>query len=65
MVFKFFKKIFFWFDNAFLEEKYALITSGKEIDWMRVIPFIILHLSCFMIFFGFEAGIGEDVGVFG
>ena len=51
MIFKFFKKIFFWFDNAFLEEKYALITSGKEIDWMRVIPFIILHLSCFMIFF--------------
>jgi len=51
MIFKFLKKIFFWFDNAFLEEKYALITSGKEIDWMRVIPFIILHLSCFMIFF--------------
>ena len=51
IIFKFFKKIFFWFDNAFLEEKYALITSGKEIDWMRVIPFIILHLSCFMIFF--------------
>ncbi len=51
IILKFFKKIFFWFDNAFLEEKYALITSGKEIDWMRVIPFIILHLSCFMIFF--------------
>ena len=51
MTLKFLKKIFFWFDNAFLEEKYALITSGKEIDWMRVIPFIILHLSCFMIFF--------------
>ncbi len=51
MIFKFLKKIFFWFDNVFLEEKYALITSGKEIDWMRVIPFIILHLSCFMIFF--------------
>jgi stearoyl-CoA desaturase (delta-9 desaturase) len=51
MIFKFLKKIFFWFDNAFLEEKYALISSGKEIDWMRVIPFIILHLSCFMIFF--------------
>ena len=51
MIFKFLKKIFFWFDNAFLEEKYALITSGKEIDWMRVIPFIILHLSFFMIFF--------------
>ena len=51
IILKFLKKIFFWFDNAFLEEKYALITSGKEIDWMRVIPFIILHLSCFMIFF--------------
>ena len=51
MILKLFKKIFFWFDNAFLEENYALITSGKEIDWMRVIPFIILHLSCFMIFF--------------
>ena len=46
----FFKKLFFWFDNSFLEEKYASITSGKEIDWMRVIPFILLHLSCFFIF---------------
>ena len=44
-----FKKLFFWFDNSFLEEKYASITSGKEIDWMRVIPFILLHLSCFFI----------------
>jgi len=47
---KLFKKLFFWFDNSFLEEKYASITSGKEIDWMRVIPFILLHLSCFLIF---------------
>ena len=46
----FFKKLFFWFDNSFLEKKYASITSGKEIDWMRVIPFILLHLSCFFIF---------------
>lgn len=46
----FFKKLFFWFDNSFLEEKYASITSGKEIDWMRVVPFILLHLSCFFIF---------------
>ncbi len=46
----FFKKLFFWFDNSFLEEKYASITSGKEIDWMRVIPFILLQLSCFFIF---------------
>ena len=45
----FFKKLFFWFDNSFLEEKYASITSGKEIDWMRVIPFILLHLSCFFV----------------
>ena len=47
---KFFKKLFFWFDNSFLEEKYASITNGKEIDWMRVIPFILLHLSCLLIF---------------
>jgi len=45
----FFSKLFFWFDNSFLEEKYASITSGKEIDWMRVIPFILLHISCFFI----------------
>lgn len=43
------KKIFFWFDNSFLEEKYALITSDKEVDWMRVIPFILLHLSCVLV----------------
>jgi stearoyl-CoA desaturase (delta-9 desaturase) len=47
---QFFKKLFFWFDNSFLEEKYASITNGKEIDWMRVIPFILLHLSCLLIF---------------
>ncbi len=49
MMRKFFKKLFFWFDNSFLEEKYASITSGKEIDWMRVIPFVLLHLSCLLI----------------
>lgn len=50
MMRKIFKKLFSWFDNSFLEEKYASITSGKEIDWMRVIPFILLHLSCFFVF---------------
>ena len=47
---QFFKKLFFWFDNSFLEEQYASIINGKEIDWMRVIPFILLHLSCLLIF---------------
>ncbi|MSQ81225.1 MAG: acyl-CoA desaturase [Candidatus Methylopumilus sp.] len=47
---KFFKRFFNFFDNSFLEKKYASLYSNKEIDWIRVVPFILLHVSCLFVF---------------
>ena len=41
-----------WFDNRIVEAKYLNIElHGKEIDWARVIPYIIIHLSLISLFF--------------
>ena len=41
-----------WFDNKIVENKYLNINlHGKEIDWARVIPYIVIHLSVISIFF--------------
>ena len=41
-----------WFDNRVVETKYLNINlHGKEIDWARVIPYIIIHLSLISLFF--------------
>lgn len=41
-----------WIDNSLVEKKYLnLQLNGKEIDWARVIPYIIIHLFVFSIFF--------------
>ncbi|MAS00404.1 MAG: acyl-CoA desaturase [Nitrosomonadales bacterium] len=46
------KYILGWFDNQIVENKYLNIDlHGKEIDWARVIPYIIIHLSIISIFF--------------
>ncbi|MFL2980467.1 MAG: acyl-CoA desaturase [Methylophilaceae bacterium] len=46
------KYILGWFDNQIVENKYLNIDlHGKEIDWARVIPYIIIHLSVISIFF--------------
>ncbi|MDC0182598.1 acyl-CoA desaturase [Nitrosomonadales bacterium] len=46
------KFILGWFDNQIVENKYLNIDlHGKEIDWARVIPYIIIHLSIVSIFF--------------
>ena len=43
---------FGWLDNKLVENKYlSLNLHGKEIDWGRVIPYIIIHLSIFSVFF--------------
>ena len=43
---------FGWLDNKLVENKYLnLNLHGKEIDWGRVIPSIIIHLSIFSVFF--------------
>jgi len=41
-----------WFDNKVIEAKYLNIDlHGKEIDWARVIPYLIIHLSLISLFF--------------
>jgi stearoyl-CoA desaturase (Delta-9 desaturase) len=35
-----------WFDNEAMVETYA---SKHTIDWLRVIPFVLLHLACFAL----------------
>ena len=40
-----FKKLASWFDNA--EVNFAHAEADNSIDWLRVIPFVALHLACF------------------
>jgi len=41
-----------WLDNRAVENKYmSSQLNGKEIDWARVIPYIIIHLAIFAVFF--------------
>jgi hypothetical protein len=53
-----FKKIISWFDNqAVPVDSSALPTKPdwKDIDWLRVIPFLLLHVACFaVIWVGFS-----------
>lgn len=49
-----FKKLIHWFDN---EAAHPIATfkedaevDWSEIDWLRVVPFILLHLACFAVF---------------
>lgn len=41
---KVFHKIVSWFDNA--EVEFAENATENSIDWLRVIPFVLLHLAC-------------------
>ena len=44
--------IFGWLDNRVVENKYLNSQlNGKEIDWVRVIPYVIIHLLVIAIFF--------------
>jgi len=39
-------------DNRIVENKYQKIDFGEyEVDWLRVIPFILIHLAIFTVFF--------------
>lgn len=46
-----FKKIISWFDNQAVETN-TTATEGNwsDIDWVRVIPFILLHVACIGVF---------------
>lgn len=53
-----FKKLIKWFDNSKVEIDASLATSNvnwHQIDWVRVIPFVLLHLACLgVIWVGFS-----------
>ena len=39
------------FDNSIVENKYQKsILKEYEVDWLRVIPFILIHLAIFTVF---------------
>ncbi|MGZ8162427.1 MAG: acyl-CoA desaturase [Methylobacter sp.] len=40
-------KLLSWFDNSNIKEADNV---GEAIDWMRVIPFILIHLACLLVF---------------
>jgi stearoyl-CoA desaturase (delta-9 desaturase) len=50
-----FKKIIAWFDNKavaaeILAEASAPKDNWSDIDWLRVIPFVLLHVGCIAVF---------------
>ena len=42
-----FTKVLVWFDNNNVT---VADNVGEAIDWMRVIPFILMHLVCLLVF---------------
>jgi stearoyl-CoA desaturase (delta-9 desaturase) len=46
------KKFIKWFDNEAVSQGSTgpAAPSANEIDWLRVIPFILIHLACFGVF---------------
>ncbi len=47
MTIKLINKIISWLDNA--EVEFAPEAADNSIDWLRVIPFVLLHLACFAV----------------
>ena len=43
-----FTKILIWFDNSNVK---VADNVSETIDWLRVIPFILMHLVCLLLFF--------------
>lgn len=43
-----FSKLMCWFDSSNIK---ASENSSEAIDWVRVIPFILMHFACLLIFF--------------
>ena len=42
-----FKKLIHWFDNEAATPENLSAESWADVDWLRVIPFIAIHLACF------------------
>ena len=45
-----FKKLVHWFDNEAVIPDSATGEGWAQVDWLRVIPFIAIHLACFGVF---------------
>ena len=44
------KKLIHWFDNEAVTPETLTVESWADVDWLRVIPFIAMHLACFAVF---------------
>lgn len=44
------KKLIHWFDNEAAVPESPSIEGWADVDWLRVIPFIAMHLACFAVF---------------
>ncbi len=47
MIESLFKAIISWFDSTQVDN--ALDENDHKIDWLRVVPFVLLHLACFTV----------------
>lgn len=48
-----FKKIISWFDNQAVQVEEAVVSAKSkwaDIDWLRVVPFVLLHVGCLTVF---------------
>jgi stearoyl-CoA desaturase (Delta-9 desaturase) len=43
-----FAKLLSWFDSSNIS---SIENNSEAIDWLRVIPFILMHLACLLVFF--------------
>ncbi|HSI44222.1 MAG TPA: acyl-CoA desaturase [Methylotenera sp.] len=44
------KKLIHWFDNEAATPDDLSVEGWADVDWLRVIPFIAMHLACFAVF---------------
>jgi stearoyl-CoA desaturase (delta-9 desaturase) len=51
----------YWFDNK--EENVSSSNEPRKIDWLRVTPFVLLHLSCFFVFWVGISGVAIAIAL--
>ena len=58
------KKLVLWFDTHAVDQ--STMTGTSHVDWVRVLPFIVVHLACFaVIWVGWSvAAVSVAVGLF-
>jgi len=44
-----FKRLLRWFDNGIEPDSAVLKVGQNHVDWVRVIPFALLHLACLAV----------------